>query len=65
VLRCHLGLEIPSGDLGLRIGGETRVWQPGKCLVFDDTAEHEAWNHTDADRVVLIVTFERRAIRER
>lgn len=59
VLRCHLGLVIPSGDLGLRIAGETRVWRPGKCLVFDDTAEHEAWNHTGSDRVVLIVTFEK------
>ena len=27
----------------------------GTCLVFDDFFEHEAWNHTDEDRVVLIV----------
>jgi beta-hydroxylase len=59
VLRCHLGLTVPLGDLGLRIAGETRAWRPGHCLVFDDTSEHEAWNHGDGDRVVLIVTFER------
>ena len=60
VLRCHLALVVPRGDVGLRIGAETRAWQPGRCLVFDDTSEHEAWNHGDGDRVVLIVTFERR-----
>ena len=59
VLRCHLPLLVPTGDVGLRIGGETRSWQPGRCLVFDDTLEHEAWNRGDGDRVVLLVTFER------
>ena len=57
VLRCHLPLVVPSGDLGLRCGGETRRWQPGRCLIFDDTFEHEAWNHGASERVVLLVTF--------
>jgi beta-hydroxylase len=30
-----------------------------QCLIFDDTFEHEAWNRTSGERVVLIVTFER------
>jgi beta-hydroxylase len=57
VLRCHLPILVPAGDVALRAGDETRRWQPGRCLVFDDTFEHEAWNHGAADRVVLIVTF--------
>lgn len=57
VLRCHLPLIVPAGDTGLRIEGETRVWQPGHCIIFDDTREHDAWNRTDGDRVVLLVTF--------
>jgi beta-hydroxylase len=57
VLRCHLPLLVPAGDLGLRAGGETRRWEPGRCLILDDTVEHEAWNHGAGDRVVLIVTF--------
>ncbi|MGE3172384.1 MAG: aspartyl/asparaginyl beta-hydroxylase domain-containing protein [Planctomycetota bacterium] len=61
VLRCHLPLVVPTGDLGLRAGGETRVWQPGRCLIFDDTFEHDAWNRGDGDRVVLLVTFRRDA----
>jgi len=57
VLRCHLALVVPAGDVGLRVGGETRRWEPGRCLVFDDTREHDAWNRGDGDRVVLLVTF--------
>lgn len=57
VLRCHLGVLVPAGDVAIRFGNETRGWQEGRCLVFDDTFEHEAWNHGDGDRVVLLLTF--------
>jgi Aspartyl/asparaginyl beta-hydroxylase and related dioxygenases len=49
----HLPLIIPA-DCALRVGGETHVWQPGRCVTFDDTFEHEAWNRSDQTRVVLI-----------
>jgi aspartate beta-hydroxylase len=54
-LRCHLGLEVPTGDCGIRVGHEQLKWISGKCIVFDDFFEHDAWNNTDSDRVVLIV----------
>ena len=54
-LRCHLGIDVPSGDCAIRVGDETREWEEGRCLVFDDFFEHEAWNHTREDRIVLIV----------
>jgi Aspartyl/Asparaginyl beta-hydroxylase/Domain of unknown function (DUF6817) len=54
-LRCHLGIAVPAGDCAIRVGGETRRWTEGQCLVFDDHFEHEAWNHTGEDRIVLIV----------
>jgi len=57
VLRCHLALLVPAGDVGLRLAGVTHRWVPGRCLVFDDTIEHEAWNRGDGDRIVLLVTF--------
>ncbi len=57
ILRCHLPLLVPSGDLGLKIEDETRRWRAGKCLVFDDTRIHEAWNRGNGTRIVLIVTF--------
>jgi aspartate beta-hydroxylase len=54
-VRCHLGIRVPDGDCAIRVDNETRRWEDGKCLVFDDHFEHEAWNHTDEDRFVLIV----------
>lgn len=54
-LRCHLGITVPDGDCALRVGDAIRPWQEGRCLVFDDYLEHEAWNHTERDRIVLIV----------
>ena len=56
-LRCHLGLEIPDGDCGLRVGDTTRRWDEGRVLVFDDRADHEAWNMSDAPRAVLLIDF--------
>lgn len=53
-LRCHLGIKIP--DLcGISVDGEARTWTAGECLVFDDSFEHEAWNNSDAERVVLVI----------
>jgi aspartyl/asparaginyl beta-hydroxylase (cupin superfamily) len=52
-LVCHLPLVVPSG-CWFRVGAETRFWQEGKVLVFDDTIEHEATNPTDDLRIVLI-----------
>ncbi|HLI58873.1 MAG TPA: aspartyl/asparaginyl beta-hydroxylase domain-containing protein [Solirubrobacteraceae bacterium] len=54
-LRCHLGIVVPDGDCAIRVGEDVRHWVEGRCLVFDDHFEHEAWNRTDEDRIVLIV----------
>ena len=59
VLRLHLGLIVPEprGRLGLRVENETRQWEEGRVLIFDDAYEHEAWNRSDRVRVVLFVDF--------
>jgi aspartyl/asparaginyl beta-hydroxylase (cupin superfamily) len=54
-LRCHFAIKVPAGDCAIRVEDETRQWSEGRCLVFDDFLVHEAWNHTEADRVVLII----------
>ena len=56
VLRCHLGLNIPD-NCAIRVGNQTKSWQQGKCLIFDDTLEHEAWNLSTSDRIVLLIDF--------
>ena len=57
-LTCHLPLIVPP-DCGFRVGNEVRQWSEGKLLVFDDTIEHEAWNESGEDRVVLIFDIAR------
>ena len=52
-LICHLPLIVPPG-CRFRVGNEIREWEVGKLMIFDDTIEHEAWNDSDEDRVVLI-----------
>ena len=52
-LVAHLPLIIPKG-CSYRVGYEQRKWEVGKCLIFDDTLEHEARNDSDELRVVLI-----------
>jgi aspartyl/asparaginyl beta-hydroxylase (cupin superfamily) len=61
VLRLHLGLLVPEndGNLGIRIGTDSRMWNEGSVLIFDDAYEHEAWNETGEPRVVLFVDFEK------
>jgi len=51
----HLPLLIPEGDCQLLVGGQAHAWQEGRCVTFDDTFLHEAWNRTDHTRVVLIL----------
>jgi aspartyl/asparaginyl beta-hydroxylase (cupin superfamily) len=53
-VRCQLGVDVPEG-CGLRVGGITRTWEQGRCLVFDDSFLHEVWNRGTRPRVVLIV----------
>ncbi|KAF4322824.1 hypothetical protein BBO99_00003821 [Phytophthora kernoviae] len=55
-LRCHLPLVVPGGKCRLRAGDQIVHVQEGKCFVFDDSFEHEAWNDDDArSRIVLII----------
>jgi hypothetical protein len=53
VVTVHLGLIVPEG-CSLRVGDETRTWQEGKCLAFQDTHEHEARNESQRTRFNLM-----------
>jgi aspartyl/asparaginyl beta-hydroxylase (cupin superfamily) len=52
-LICHLPLIVPPG-CWLRVGSETREWEDGKLLIFDDSIEHEARNDSDETRIILL-----------
>ncbi|MDE2221384.1 MAG: aspartyl/asparaginyl beta-hydroxylase domain-containing protein, partial [Gammaproteobacteria bacterium] len=49
----HLPLMVPDNCI-LNVGGERHQWKEGRVVVFDDTYEHEAWNHSNRTRVVMI-----------
>jgi hypothetical protein len=53
-INLHLAVEIPEG-CGLRVAGETRGWEEGRCLLFDYSFEHEAWNRGTGVRTCLLV----------
>lgn len=53
-LTVHLPLVVPPDCGMLKCGGEARPWEVGRCMVFDDSMVHEAWNDSDQTRVVLI-----------
>ncbi|WP_310497733.1 aspartyl/asparaginyl beta-hydroxylase domain-containing protein [Sandarakinorhabdus sp.] len=50
----HLPLIVPPG-CWFRVGNETRAWEEGRALVFDDTIEHEAMNPSGELRAILII----------
>jgi len=53
-LICHLPLIVPQNCGALRVGNEERPWVEGELLIFDDSIEHEAWNNSDQQRVILL-----------
>jgi aspartyl/asparaginyl beta-hydroxylase (cupin superfamily) len=60
---CHLPLIVPP-QCGFRVGEKTIEWQEGKVILFDDTVQHEAWNRSDQNRLVLIFDIWRPEISE-
>ncbi len=53
-LTVQLALIIPPG-CGIRVGGITKEWHEGKCILFDDTFKHDVWNDSSEPRVCLLV----------
>jgi len=52
-LICHLPIRTAPACT-LRVGSETRTWEPGVPLIFDDSMEHEARNAGPETRTVLL-----------
>jgi len=67
-LTCHLGITIPrtlEQGCKIRVANEpARGWEEGKCIVFDDSFEHEVFYEEagpheayPGDRIVLLLNF--------
>jgi aspartyl/asparaginyl beta-hydroxylase (cupin superfamily) len=62
-LICHLPLVAPP-DCTLRVGNQLRQWNEAELLIFDDSMEHEAWNRSDRQRIILLFEIWRPEIGE-
>lgn len=53
-LTVHLPVELPPAACSITVAGQTRTWQEGQLLIFDDSFLHSAENRSDRNRTVLI-----------
>jgi aspartyl/asparaginyl beta-hydroxylase (cupin superfamily) len=59
-LRYHLGLVVPEHNPpSIRVKDQRYTWQEGRGVLFDDSWDHEVYNQSDSERVVLIVDIRR------
>jgi aspartyl/asparaginyl beta-hydroxylase (cupin superfamily) len=59
-LRYHLGLVVPEKDPpSIRVKDQVYTWKEGESVLFDDSWNHEVYNRSSGDRVVLIVDIRR------
>ena len=59
-LRIHLPLIVPppstgEDNIGIRVGPISQKWISDQALCLDDSYNHDVWNKTKEERVVLIV----------
>lgn len=56
VYRIHIPVKIPQPlpPCGLRVNGIDKSWEENNLLAFSDAHLHEAWNHSNEIRIVLI-----------
>lgn len=56
-LRYQLPVIVPGeyGDCRIRIGEDMVRWREGESVVFDLSVDHEAWNDSEAFRVLLML----------
>lgn len=64
VLRFYLGLSVPTACDGrpstvLAIDGVEHRIAEGNCLLWDDTFPHEVWNHSENQRIALLLDVRR------
>lgn len=57
MIRIHLPLIVPKGNIFFVINGEKIKWEKGKCISFDTSIPHKFWNLTGRDRINLLVSL--------
>jgi beta-hydroxylase len=57
IVRCHLGLIVPKDNSNcfFTVNGESKSWFKGEWIIFTDAYVHEAINHTNEARYILLI----------
>lgn len=58
IIRCHLGLVIPSEDsevCGISVNGELSNWEEGEFTMFTEAHLHYTWNYSKSKRYILVL----------
>ncbi|MSQ80845.1 MAG: aspartyl/asparaginyl beta-hydroxylase domain-containing protein [Candidatus Methylopumilus sp.] len=59
-IRYHLGLITPNDNkCFINVDGKPYSWRDGEGVLFDETYIHEAYNHTNKNRIILFCDIER------
>jgi aspartyl/asparaginyl beta-hydroxylase (cupin superfamily) len=63
VVKYHLSLDIPTdGECAMIVNNEVKILNTGDLVIFDETNSHGAYNRSNNDRGVLIISFLRHEI---
>lgn len=59
IYRSHFGLEVPGQlpEVGFKVKNEMRNWVEGEWLIFMDAFQHEAFNKSEKDRIIMVVDY--------
>lgn len=55
----HLPLYIPKGDVYYVVDGKNYRWSAGELFAFDCRQDHESFNNSLEERIILIVDFDK------
>ena len=60
ILRYHLALKVPEHNPPrLRVDQDYHTWQERGSILIDDTFEHEVYNDSDGQRILVIIDIRR------
>ena len=57
VVKYHYGIDVPEGNCGLVVNGETSPVENGRLNIFNESVMHHVYNNSDRPRAVLILSF--------
>lgn len=60
ILRYHLALKVPANNPPrLRVDQDYYTWKERESILIDDTFEHEVYNESDGQRILVIIDIRR------